>query len=251
MGMNGRLAVVTGAARGIGLGIAERLAALGHHLVLIDIDQQKARAAARDLVAKGWSAEGLDCDVSDWDTVRACVTGIDKANGRIDILVNNAGGSISHGGRALDIEDISIEEWNRVVSVNLGGAFLMCKACLPVMKRRQWGRIVNISSMGGRTRSLLSGAAYGASKAGLIGFTRVLAGEGGPHGITANCIAPGRVETAQSQAFDDANSFAASIPAGRIGQVADIAAGVAYLVSDEASYVTGAILDINGGCHMP
>jgi 3-oxoacyl-[acyl-carrier protein] reductase len=171
--------------------------------------------------------------------------------GRLDILVNNAGISPSHEGRSLDLEDMPVEEWDRVIAVNLTGTFLMCRAALPLMKRGKWGRIVNFSSQGGRTRSLLSGAHYAATKAGLIGFTRILAGQVGKHGITANCIAPGRIDTEQSRSFGDAAAYAAQLPVGRLGEPQDIAAGVEYLVSEGASFVTGTVLDVNGGYFMP
>ncbi len=135
--------------------------------------------------------------------------------------------------------------------MNLTGTFLMCRAVLPIMKRGGWGRIINFSSQGGRMRSRLSGAHYGATKAGVIGFTRVLAGQAGAHGITANCIAPGRIVTPQSESFGDKASYTDDIPAGRLGATADITAGVEYLISDGAAFVTGTILDINGGFFMP
>lgn len=251
MEMKPRTAIVTGAAQGIGFGVAERLALLGHRVHLIDIDARALARSIDELTDRGLAVCGSECDIADWDRVAASVAKIEDQHGPVEILINNAGGSISHNGRAHAIDDMPIGEWQRVVAVNLTGAFHMCRACLPAMKRGGWGRIVNFSSQGGRMRSLLSGAAYAASKAGLIGFTRVLAGETGHFGITANCIAPGRIATAQSDSFDDATSFIASVPAGRIGEVTDIAAGVAYLVSEEASFVTGTVLDINGGFFMP
>ena len=149
------------------------------------------------------------------------------------------------------MEETDVDEWQRVIAVNLTGTFLLCRAALPLMKRGGWGRIVNFSSQGGRMRSLLSGAHYAASKAGLIGFTRVLAGQVGGYGITANCIAPGRIDTEQSRSFGDVDTYLTQLPVGRFGEAADIAAGVEYLVSDGAGFVTGTVLDINGGFFMP
>jgi 3-oxoacyl-[acyl-carrier protein] reductase len=176
---------------------------------------------------------------------------IDGEAGRLDILINNAGISPAHAGRSLPVEETELAEWDRVIGVNLTGTFLTCRAAIPLMKRGGWGRIVNFSSMGGRMRSLLSGAHYAATKAGVIGFTRVLAGQVGRHGITANCIAPGRIDTPQSRSFGDLDSFLAQLPVGRTGDVADIAAAVDYLVSEAAGYVTGTVLDVNGGHYMP
>lgn len=242
------VAVVTGAARGIGFGVAARLHALGHRTVLLDVDADAAAAAASQI---GEGALGIGCDVADGASVRRAFGEIADRHGRVAILVNNAGICPSHGGGAQPVEEIAFEEWQRVLAVNLTGTFLCTQAVLPGMKAAGWGRIVNFSSMGGRMRSLLSGAHYGATKAGLIGFTRVLAGQAGRFGITANCIAPGRIDTAQSDDFGAIEPFLAQLPAGRLGLPEDIAAGVAYLVSEEAGYVTGTVLDINGGHFMP
>ncbi|OZD87650.1 SDR family oxidoreductase [Rhodococcus sp. 05-2256-B2] len=241
-----RVVVVTGAAQGIGHGVAERMAALGHQVVGLDHD---ASQLAKFTAAQG--IHGIATDVSDDAQVADAIRSIEDEYGRLDVLVNNAGISPSHGGRSQPVEDIGLDEWDRVLAVNLTGTFLMCRAALPMMKRGRWGRIVNFSSQGGRTRSLLSGAHYGATKAGLIGFTRVLAGQVGQHGITANCVAPGRIDTLQSRSFGDAEAYAAQLPAGRLGVPDDIAAAVEYLISDGAGFVTGTVLDVNGGHFMP
>jgi 3-oxoacyl-[acyl-carrier protein] reductase len=243
-----RVAVVTGAARGIGLGIARHLDARGHRVVLLDMDEG---ALAQAVDGLGPDALSFRCDVADEAAVAQTFERIVADCGTVDILVNNAGICPAHAGGAQPVEDISIDEWRRVIDVNLTGTFLCSRAAIPAMKRGGWGRIVNFSSMGGRMRSLLSGAHYGATKAGLIGFTRVLAGQLGPFGITANCIAPGRIDTAQSDDFGNMAPFLAQLPARRLGLPEDIAAGVEYLVSDAAGYVTGTVLDINGGHYMP
>ncbi len=235
-----RTAIVTGASRGIGRGVALDLAGLGH--TVVSLDREEGSDPAITTVA---------CDVSDAGAVADAVAEVERRFGPVQILVNNAGISpASPDGRAVMIEDIAVADWRRVLSINLDGVFHCCRAVLPGMKRSGWGRIVNFSSQGGRTRSMLSGAHYAASKAALFGFTRVLAGQAGAHGITANCIAPGRIETDQSDQFalDD---YVAQIPAGRLGRPGDIAAATRYLVSDEAAFVTGAILDVNGGFFMP
>ncbi|NJC33975.1 3-oxoacyl-[acyl-carrier protein] reductase [Sphingomonas jejuensis] len=246
--MTDRVAIVTGAAQGIGRGIAHRLDALGHRLVLLDRDAGALTEAAATLSRP---ATAIDLDVADPDAVSEAIGRVARDHGRIDILINNAGISPAHGGRSVAVEDIALDEWDRVMAVNLTGSFLTCRAVLPVMKAGGWGRIVNFSSMGGRMRSLLSGAHYAATKAGIIGFTRVLAGQVARDGITANCIAPGRIDTPQSRSFGGDETFLAQLPAGRLGAVEDIAGGVEYLVSDAAAYVTGTVLDINGGHYMP
>jgi 3-oxoacyl-[acyl-carrier protein] reductase len=240
-----RVAVVTGAAQGIGRAVAERLAQTGHRLALLDV---KGLDAVADALP---GSLALRCDVADPASVEDCVGRIAAEWGHVDVLVNNAGISPSHGGRSLPVEETDIDEWHRVIAVNLTGTFLMCRAVLPVMKPRGWGRIVNFSSQGGRMRSRLSGAHYGATKAGVIGFTRVLAGQVGAHGITANCIAPGRIVTPQSEGFDDKGTYTDDIPVGRLGETDDIVAGVEYLISERAAFVTGTVLDVNGGFFMP
>lgn len=248
-GSTGRIALVTGAGQGIGRGVAEKLATLGHHVVLLDRDPDLVAKAAQELA--GHDVSTAVADVSDWGSVADAVAQIDHAHGRLDILINNAGISPSHGGSFQLIEEVDLDEWARVIGVNLTGTFLMCRAALPIMKRNAWGRIVNFSSQGGRMRSQLSGAHYAATKAGVIGFTRILAGQGGPYGITANTLAPGRINTPQSRSFDVSEAYLAQLPVGRLGEPEDIAAGVAYLVSEEAGFVTGTVLDVNGGFYMP
>lgn len=242
-----KVAVVTGAAQGIGRAVAERLAATGHRVALLDVNADAVEALARELPG----SLAVRCDVADVASVEACAQRIAGEWGHVDILINNAGISPSHGGRSLPVEETDLDEWHRVIAVNLTGTFLMCRSLLPIMKPRGWGRIVNFSSQGGRTRSRLSGAHYGATKAGVIGFTRVLAGQVGAHGITANCIAPGRIVTPQSESFGDKSTYVDDIPAGRLGETDDIVAGVEYLISDRASFVTGTVLDVNGGFYMP
>lgn len=240
MNHTGRIAVVTGAADGIGRSVAENLAGAGHTVISLDI-------RPRD----GADIPQIACDVADPASVADAFGQVEREYGPVQILVNNAGISpAAPNGRAVLIEEMTDADWRRVLSVNLDGVFHCCRAALPAMKRSGWGRIVNFSSQGGRMRSMLSGAHYAASKAGLFGFTRVLAGQCGQSGITANCIAPGRIETEQSDQFalDD---YVSQIPVGRLGRPGDIAAATRYLVSEEAGFVTGAIFDVNGGFFMP
>lgn len=246
-----RLALVTGAARGIGLGVAERLAGDGLNVVLVDLIDE-VHGAARGLAARGLAVEACVADIAREDAVRALVDDVLARHGRLDVLVNNAGISPKHGGRKALVQDTSLEEWQAVLAVNLTGPFLMCRAALPAMRRHGWGRIVNMSSQAGRTRSQIAGSHYAASKAGLIGFSRTLAAEVGADGITVNCIAPGRIETpmAATAGADVNRAYVSQIPVARIGHPGDIASAVSFLASEEAGFITGATLDVNGGHFM-
>jgi len=174
------------------------------------------------------------------------------AFGGVDILVNNAGISPKHDGRKAPVARMGTEEWQRVLDVNLTGAFLCARACLPGMMERRWGRIVHIASQAGRTRSELSGAHYGASKAGLASLARTLACEVGELGITVNSVAPGRIDTPMAQTVSpEVNErYRAGIPVRRFGTPDDVAAAVSYLASEHAAFVTGVTLDVNGGAFM-
>lgn len=247
----GRVALVTGAARGIGLQVAERLGALGATVVLVDV-RPEVESAAEALRARGLAAEAVMGDIADEGVVRDLVAGVAAAHGGLDILVNNAGISPKHGGRKALVEETALAEWQAVLAVNLTGAFLLCREAVPLMRRRGWGRIVNMSSQAGRTRSQIAGSHYAASKAGLIGFSRTLAAEVGAAGITVNCIAPGRIETPMAAvAGAEVNqAYVTQIPVARIGMPDDIAAAVLFLASDQAGFITGATLDVNGGHFM-
>jgi 3-oxoacyl-[acyl-carrier protein] reductase len=248
---HGRVALVTGAARGIGFQVARRLAEAGAHVVVVDVDEG-TEASAAGLAAAGLGVEAAVADVADEATVRGLVRGITERHGRLDILVNNAGISPKHGGKKALAEETSLAEWNAVLSVNLTAAFLLCRECVPIMRPRSWGRIVNMSSQAGRTRSQIAGSHYAASKAGLIGFSRTLASEVGGYGITVNCIAPGRIETpmAATAGAEVNRAYVSQIPVGRIGTPDDIAETVSFLASDGAGFITGATIDVNGGHFM-
>ncbi|RKK05929.1 SDR family oxidoreductase [Pseudoroseomonas wenyumeiae] len=246
-----RVALVTGAARGIGYGIAGRLARDGAHVVITDVLDSVAGSAAA-LRAEGGSVEGIAGDVSDEAWVAALARQMEERHGGVDILVNNAGISPKRDGGKILVRDTTWAEWQQVIAINLGGAFLMCRAFVPGMQARGWGRVVTISSQAARTRADIAGAAYAASKAGLVAFSRVLASEAGRQGVTVNCIAPGRIESPmQAVAGEEATrEYVTRIPVGRIGTAADIAATVAFLASEEAGFITGATLDVNGGFFM-
>jgi 3-oxoacyl-[acyl-carrier protein] reductase len=246
-----RVAIVTGAARGIGHMVAERLAKGGAAVVMTDV-LKEVKSAADRLKVRGHATESMLADVADEAGVRSLVTKVFERHGRIDILVNNAGISPKHDGRKATVTAMTLEEWESVLKVNLTGTFLMSRACVPIMREAGFGRIVNISSQAGRTFSDIPGAHYAATKAGIIGFSRILAGEVGSDGITVNSIAPGRISTPMADAVgEDVNSAIVSrIPVRRIGTPQDIAATVAFLVSEEASFITGATIDVNGGAFM-
>jgi 2-hydroxycyclohexanecarboxyl-CoA dehydrogenase len=241
-----RVAIVTGGASGIGLAISERLAADGSAVAIFDINGEGAEAAALKIGTSGATAIGLAVDVSDRPSIDGAVGEVRSKVGRPTILVNNAG--ITGFDPFLEI---SAEKWNRILTVNLTGTFFCCQAVLPDMIEEGWGRIVNISSS-----SIHSGSArmthYVAAKSGVVGLTKSLALEMAPRGITVNTIPPGFVDTPMLRGADAEGSVSieqniARTPVGRVGRPEDIAAACAFLVSEEASYITGQVLGVNGG----
>jgi 2-hydroxycyclohexanecarboxyl-CoA dehydrogenase len=242
----GRVALVTGAARGIGAAIAHRLAADGATVIVADLDGDAAKASAASLEGK---AIGLGVDVSSATSVRAAFDEAAAAIGPPEILVNNAGIDVIK-----PFVDSTEDEWDRVIAVNLKGPINCCRSALDGMIERGFGRIVNIASDAGRVGS--SGeAVYSATKGGVIAFTKTLAREMARRGITVNCVCPGPTETAllgqvaeYSQKLYD--SLARAIPLGRTGRPEDIAPAVSFLVSDDASFITGQTLSVSGGLTM-
>jgi 2-hydroxycyclohexanecarboxyl-CoA dehydrogenase len=242
----GRVALVTGAARGIGAAIAHRLAADGATVIVADLDGDAAKASAASLEGK---AIGLGVDVSSATSVRAAFDEAAAAIGSPEILVNNAGIDVIK-----PFVDSTEDEWDRVIAVNLKGPINCCRSALDGMIERGFGRIVNIASDAGRVGS--SGeAVYSATKGGVIAFTKTLAREMARRGITVNCVCPGPTETAllgqvaeYSQKLYD--SLARAIPLGRTGRPEDIAPAVSFLVSDDASFITGQTLSVSGGLTM-
>ena len=171
----------------------------------------------------------------------------------VSILVNNAGiPSPRRGGRTAGLLETTVEEWNAVLQVNLSAALGLCRAFIPFMRQQRWGRIVNVSSLAGRSRTYISGVSYMASKAGLLALARSIAGEFGREGVTANCVAPGYIDTAMAKLHgEDKNAeIARNIPLGRAGTPQEVAAAIAFLASEEAGYVSGAVVDVNGGIFM-
>src|SRR5579871_2810579 len=237
------VAVVTGAARGIGLAVAERFLAEGYRVALLDIDRRTLRATEKRL-GDTTRVLALECDVAAEKQVGRAVREIVRSFGRIDALVNNAGIAIFK-----PILDTSFAEWQRVLAVNLGGAFLCTHACAPVMMKSGRGAVVNIASISGLRASTLR-VGYGTSKAAIIHLTKQYAAELGTVGIRVNCVAPGPVDTAMAKLVHSVairQDYYDAIPLNRYGTPQEIAAAVFFLCSGEASYINGQTLAVDGG----
>ncbi|AWQ06428.1 SDR family oxidoreductase [Bordetella bronchiseptica] len=246
-----RTALVTGAARGIGLAIATRLALDGHPVIMLDASPD-VEASARALAGRGLRAHGMRLDISDEQAVRDLPRQCGQWWENLAIVVNNAGISPKHEGRKRKVAEMPLDEWRRVLEVNLTGTFLVTQTCLPALIAAGWGRIIMITSQAARTRTPVPGAHYSATKSGMTGLARVLAGEVAEHGITVNCVAPGRIQSAMTAEVGGAvnASHSATVPLGRLGLPEEVAATVAFLASDGAGYTTGATIDVNGGSFM-
>lgn len=238
--MNGRVAIVTGAANGIGRAVAVQLATNGYQVVLLDKN-----------IGSLTSLDGSRCykvDVTNYSQVNQVFRSINKEFGQVDILINTVGGSL----HSKSIEMIEDSDWNSTFELNLRSVFNCTRAVIPEMKKRGWGRIVNISAVAGRTYTFFGGADFTAAKAALIGFTRQCAFELAPHGITVNAIAPGLTLTERVQdmwsEFDKEKQEAIleRIPIGRPATVQEQVATICFLCSEQASYICGAIIDVNG-----
>ena len=241
--LTGRKALVTGATGGLGQAIARALHAQGAHVALSGTRQANLEALAAEL---GERASPVVADLSDKDSVEGLVPAAEAAIGPLDILVNNAG--ITRDNLFMRMKD---EEWEQVLSVNLTAAFRLSRAAVKGMMRRRFGRIVNIGSVVGSTGNPGQGN-YAAAKAGLVGLTKALAAEVASRGITVNCIAPGFITSPMTDALNEKQreGILARVPAGRLGEGAEVAAACLYLASAEAGYVTGHTLHVNGGMAM-
>lgn len=240
-----RVAIVTGAARGIGRHVTERLAAEGVITAALDVQPSQLTDLGAALASTGVPSSQLECDISDETQVASAVEQVRQRHGRIDILINNAG--ITAGGAT---ETLSVESWRRCHEVNLTGTFLTCQAVIPQMKEQRSGRIINAASFAA-IMPTIGGAAYGSSKAAVAHFTRVLAGELGPWGITANAYAPGMIPTELNHFTErpeaEQQRLLNMLTIRRWGHKDDVANLICFLASDQAQYITGTMIDVSGG----
>jgi 3-oxoacyl-[acyl-carrier protein] reductase len=249
MRFDGRVVIVTGAAKGIGLRVGRAFGREGARVAALDVDAAGAGDLARELGAEGREALALKADVTAAPEVRRAVDAVLDRWGRVDVLVNNAGG-FSVLRRTEDIPD---EEWEAIFRLNVTSAFLCAKAVLPHMKWQRSGAIVNLSSITGRASAVTVTSHYAAAKAAILGFTRHLAREVARDGIRVNAVAPGTVATERFRALrspEETRRLAENVPLGRVAEPEEIADVVLFLASDAARYVTGATLDVNGGLVM-
>ncbi len=244
--LDGRTALVTGASQGIGEAVARRLAAHGARVVLAARSTDKLEALAGELIEQGGKAHPLTLDLGQPEEVAGRLEGLPERFAEIDVLVNNAGVTADNL-----LARMQLEDWERVLKVNLTGAFATARAVTRGMMRRRWGRIINVSSVVGLMGNA-GQANYAAAKAGLVGFSKALARELAGRGITVNVVAPGFIETAMTADLPEKSrkELTAAIPSRRLGSVDDVAAAVLYLASEEAAYVTGHVLNVSGGLYI-
>jgi 3-oxoacyl-[acyl-carrier protein] reductase len=244
--LQGRVALVTGASQGIGRAVALELARAGALVAVAARNEARLAEVVAEIEAAGGQAAAFALDVASEESIKAGAKAVIERFAKVEILVNNAG--ITRDGLAMTMKRA---DWDEVLGTNLTGAFLLTQALLRPMLKNRWGRIINISSVVGRTGQ--GGQVnYAASKAGLIGMTRSLAREVASRGITVNAVAPGYIETAMTSKLDEKqrNAIMTSIPLGRAGTEAEIAEAVKFLASESAGYITGHVLDVNGGMFM-
>jgi 3-oxoacyl-[acyl-carrier protein] reductase len=246
MSLSGRVAFVTGASQGIGRACALKLAAAGAEVVVAARNQQKLDALVQEIVSAGGKAVACALDVTDEEQVKTSIKATVAQFGKIDILVNNAGIT-----RDQLVMRMKRADWDAVLQTNLTSAYLCTQQVTSSMLKQRWGRIINIASVFGQMGQA-GQANYSASKAGLIGLTMAIARELGSRNITCNAVAPGFIETAMTEVLGEEfkQNAAKQIPLGRVGSPADVANAVAFLASDEASYITGHVLNVNGGMLM-
>ena len=240
-----RVALITGAAKGIGASIADVLAQQGMHVLIGDIDETQARVKAEALTDAGRTASALRIDVGDPASITAAFEVIDQQCGRCDIVVNNAGIA-----KTFPFVDFPLDSWQAHLAINVTGVLLCAQAGARRMMRERWGRIINIASVAGMRAVGAGRTGYGTSKAAVIGLTRQMAVELAEHGITANAVAPGPIDTPMTRVLHSPEfrqSYTDAIPMNRYGTPEEIAAAVAYLASDGAAYVTGIVIPVDGG----
>ena len=247
MKLKDRVAMVTGAGRGIGKAISLTFVREGAKVALIDVDKGVLEAAKNEIEKRRGEGIAIPCDITKSADVKAAIYQVQKTFGRIDILVNNAG-IIRRG----TIETVTEEDWDRVIEVNLKGTFNCCKAVAGIMKQQGYGKIVNVSSIAGKIGDITSAPGYGPSKAGVDALTKTLARQLASYGINVNAVSPHAIETEMSAQWSEERrrEIIASIPLGRLGKPEDVAEAVLFLTSNESSFITGEILDVNGGALM-
>jgi 3-oxoacyl-[acyl-carrier protein] reductase len=246
MTLEGRVALVTGASQGIGHAIALRLASAGANVAVAARTQEKLDALVQQITATGGKAVAFTLDVADEEQIKSVFKNVIAQFGKIEILVNNAGIT-----RDQLVMRMKRADWDAVINTNLTSAYLCTQQAISSMLKQRWGRIINVTSIFGQIGQA-GQANYASSKAGLIGLTKAIAREVGSRNITCNAVAPGFIETSMTSVLGDEFKQHAlkNIPLGRIGTPEDVAHAVAFLASDDASYITGHVLDINGGLHM-
>jgi len=245
--IKGKVAIVTGGGQGIGRAIVHALSNEDVITIIVDINEQTAKEVVKEVKDDGHEAISVKADVSNLTDIKNMVKEVVDRYKTIDILVNNAG--ILH---TTVIDDISEQEWNRLMTVNLNGTFFTSQQVLPYMREKRWGRIINMSSLAGRMGSYGGGVGYATTKAGIIGLTMCFARQVAKYNITVNAVAPGTTETDIIKKIPDEKITAlkALIPMGRLGKPENTADVVAFLASDKAEYITGAVIDVNGGIFM-
>ena len=246
LGLEGRVAIVTGAASGIGKSAAEILAASGARVTACDVNADGVKATVKGFAGTGHTAEVID--LADLAACDALVKRTAKREGRLDILLNVAAVL-----RRIDVEQVDEAEWDRLMNVNLRSQYFLCRAAGEAMKPRKWGRIVNVSSGAGLVGGFVGATAYAITKAGIMTMTKSFAKDLGPHGITVNPLSPGAIDTPMQRTGmtkETLESARSRIPLGRMGLPAECARGAVFLASDLASYVTGHILAVDGGFLM-
>lgn len=245
--LKNKVAIVTGSARGIGRAISEQLIRAGCNVAVADINAEAACSTAAQIARDGARTLSFGVDVTDPEAVKQMVATTVSEMGRLDILVNNAGVQ-----SYVRFDDMSLEEWRRVIDINLTGMFVCCKAVAPIFEQQHSGRIINMASMSARTGGQASPPNYTSSKAGVVGLTKAMARTLAPYNVTVNALAPGIIDTDMIGHWSDElrRSWEAQIPLGRLGTALDVANAVVFFASDMAGYITGVTLDVNGGYYI-